>query len=176
MGPQGVERPGWYPDLKSGGTQYWDGRRWTGDKRPRRLPFAAEAAHRGWGIGLSVFGILMLLTSPAQLGESTNDPTTSPVGAFFTALVMGVVLTAVGIYLFRGRGPSTKDVIARLAREQAAGQVPHAAADTWSEVSAAPRQNEAALIVRDCAACGAPIRGVASTVATCTYCDSSQQL
>jgi len=176
VGPQGVEGPGWYPDLETGGTQYWDGRRWTGDKRPRRLPFAAESANRGWGLGLSIFGVLSLITSPAQFGNSTPDSTTSPLGAFFTALIMGVVLTAVGVYLLRGRGPSTKEVIARLAREQVTGRVPNTVPVTPPGFSVVPRQNEVELSVRDCVACGAPVRGMPGSVVKCTYCDSSQQI
>jgi hypothetical protein len=37
---------GWYPDSETGGTKYWDGSRWTGDRRPRRRQFAAAASHR----------------------------------------------------------------------------------------------------------------------------------
>ena len=43
----------WYPDTATGGTNYWDRKRWTGDARPRRRPFAAPATHRQEGISVA---------------------------------------------------------------------------------------------------------------------------
>lgn len=106
---------GWYPDAATGGMKYWDGSRWTGDTRSARKRFAAASAHRGWGIALTVFGVLSVLTSPSQLEQTAEDKTSSmsPVGQFLFAIVLGLALTAWGVYLFRGQGPTTKAVEAR---------------------------------------------------------------
>jgi len=106
--------PGWYPETSSGATVYWDGTRWTGDSRPPRKAFAAKAAHKGWGIGLIVFGALSVISafSPTSTGASTASP--------FTLVIVGAGLLAWGIYLLRGQGPTTKAVEARLAAERQA--------------------------------------------------------
>lgn len=113
---------GWYPD-EQGGTRLWDGNRWTGDVRPPRNSFSAASANRGWGIGLLILGVLFILTSPAQFGQ--EDPSKSPAAAFAFALVLGAGCAAWGVYLLRGRGPSTKDVLARLRSEQAVAAARH---------------------------------------------------
>ena len=112
---------GWYSDAGTGGTRYWDGSRWTGDTRLRRKPFAAASAHRGWGIALTVFGVLSVLTSPSQLEQTAADKASSvsPVGQFAFSILLGIALAAWGVYLLRGQGPTTKAIEARLAAENA---------------------------------------------------------
>lgn len=107
---------GWYPHAAGGGTHYWDGSRWTGDTRPPRRTFAAESAHRGWGLGLTIFGGIGILTVPQQVteaaagGEGASNP--------FVYAALTIAFLALGIYLLRGRGPSTKAVEARLVAER----------------------------------------------------------
>ena len=62
---------------------------------PSRRPFAAKYAHRGWGIGLIVFGVLAFFGGFSVIGSGTN-----PIPSF----VVGLAAAAVGVYLFRGRG------------------------------------------------------------------------
>lgn len=116
---------GWYPDAATGGMKYWDGSRWTGDTRFGRKAFAAASAHRGWGIALTVFGVLSVLTSPSQLEQTQADETSSmsPAGQFLFAIVLGLALAAWGVYLFRGQGPTTKAIEARLAADSAASNL-----------------------------------------------------
>jgi len=106
---------GWYPDADTGGTKYWDGKRWTGDTRPRRKPFAAASRPDDWGLfflGLSVPALpLFAFFFP---DESVEEP--------LLWLLIGIVLLlaylAYGLYLFRGQGPSTRSVEARLAKDR----------------------------------------------------------
>lgn len=112
--------PGWYPDEAAAGTRYWDGKRWTGDTRPPRRALAAASVNRGWGIALAAIGALVVLTSPAQFGRQTADSSMSPAAVFIVSLLLGIVLVLWGIYLLRGRGPSTKEVLARLDAERLA--------------------------------------------------------
>ena len=105
---------GWYPDTDLGGTSYWDGNRWSGHHRPQRAFFAAQFAHRGWGIGLTIFGALMIISSPGQLEvklDADGDTTGGP-GSMALAILLGLGLLALGIYLLRGRGVSTKVAVA----------------------------------------------------------------
>ncbi|SNT15706.1 Short C-terminal domain-containing protein [Micrococcales bacterium KH10] len=109
---------GWYPDPDAGGTRYWNGSRWTGDTRPARKPFAAAAAHRGWGIALIVFGLLSLVMSPGDLFDPTGDSGLSMferLGAFFFRGFSGIIAALWGLYLVRGQGPTTKAVQKRVA-------------------------------------------------------------
>jgi hypothetical protein len=116
---------GWYPDTASRGTRYWDGSKWTGDTRLGRKAFAAASAHRGWGIALTVFGVLTVLTSPSQLEQTQADQTSSmsPVGRLLFAIVLGLALATWGVYLFRGQGPATKAIETRLAADSAASNL-----------------------------------------------------
>lgn len=106
-----VRREGWYPDPQTGGTQYWDGRRWTGDLRPPRKRFAAQSSHRISGIILTVFGGMMLLGTMAMLGNPEMYPTANPL----VQVPIGVGVLAGGIYLLRGQGPSTRSAAAHAA-------------------------------------------------------------
>ncbi|SDH57862.1 DUF2510 domain-containing protein [Agrococcus jejuensis] len=103
--------PGWYPNAGDAGTRYWDGRRWSGDTRPPRKTFAAQAAHKGWGIGLTIFGGAAVLSSFTGAASSQSA---SPL----TTAVVGIALLAFGVYLLRGAGPTTKSVETRLAAER----------------------------------------------------------
>ena len=60
-------RPGWVPDPSTGGTAYWDGWRFTGDRRPARRRFAAAARHTKAG-GVSILlGVMFLITGAKAL-------------------------------------------------------------------------------------------------------------
>jgi|SRR5664280_1363912 len=107
---------GWYPDPYTGGTKYSDGKRWTGDTRPRRKPLAAAAANRGRGVMLIIFGVLSVLSSPGAFSEGAENP----VATFFIMIVLGLAALPAGVYMFRGQGPTTKAVEARLAAERMA--------------------------------------------------------
>lgn len=140
--------PGWFPDPSTGGSAFWDGQRFTGDRRPRRRTFAASARHTRSGVLWLFCSALLLLTSvralwTPELGlrHLTDD---SPEGTFevlaqavddadfafgleafgssavYIALALGC--GALGIYRLRGRGPTTKSVNKRLATERRAHQ------------------------------------------------------
>ena len=120
MSGQTPGAPGWYPDESTGGTRYWDGHRWTGDARPERLPFAAAAAHKGWGIALTILGPLVIVSSPGQFSPQETEPPAPPIVMFALSVLIGFALIGWGVYLLRGRGPTTKSVVARLEPEQVA--------------------------------------------------------
>jgi Protein of unknown function (DUF2510) len=107
---------GWYPDPYTGGTKYSDGKRWTGDTRPRRKPLAAAAANRVRGVMLIIFGVLSVLSSPGAFSEGAENP----VATFFLMIVLGLAALPAGVYMLRGQGPTTKAVEARLAAERMA--------------------------------------------------------
>jgi len=66
-----------------------------------RRPFAAKYAHKGWGIGLAIFGGMSVIVGFSEIGAAIrHEPDANPVG---TAL-MGLAALAVGIYLLRGSG------------------------------------------------------------------------
>lgn len=136
---------GWYPDAETSGTRYWAGLRWTGDTRPRRKPFAAASAHRGWGIVLVIYGVLFLLTSPAQV--TTGTSMISAVGGFLAVIVFGLVFLAPGVYLLRGQGPTTRAVRARVALEDLRRD-----AQPWPPVAPSIVMNFAASTSNDAAA------------------------
>lgn len=101
---------GWYPD-DEGGTKYWDGKRWTGDVRRPRKPFAAASAHRGWAIGLILVGALVVVGSPTNLMSRTASVSGGGVAGFIVALLIGGAMVVFGIYLWRGQGPTTAQVV-----------------------------------------------------------------
>lgn len=61
-----------------------------------RRPFAAKYAHRGWGIGLTVFGVLAVISGFSVIGSGTTNPLPS--------FLVGLVAAAWGVYLLRGQG------------------------------------------------------------------------
>ncbi len=195
--------PGWYPDKETRGTKYWDGHRWTGDKRPQRKAFAAVSSHRGWGIGLIIFGVLEVFASPTRLTATQTSSSVPPVANFFLVILVGFVIICWGIYLLRGQGPSTKSVVARLQQEnpqymQQAQQpqynqqaqdpqvMQHSqqitvtlgqpAATAAAPQQVMPQQVTPQPVAKDCTACGAPLSGLQGQVITCAYCNSAQQL
>lgn len=107
----------WYDDPATGGTKYWDGSRWTGDKRPRRRPFAAASNQRD--MGLLAFFLGLCFTALIILGVFSDDENDQlPVAALaFVPLILGVC-GAIATYLIRGQGPATDAVEARLKKEQ----------------------------------------------------------
>jgi hypothetical protein len=137
---------GWYPNPDVGGTRYWDGRRWTGDARPPRKPFAAASAHKGWGITLLIVGGLMVLASPANLTVRTTvnsdgeAVTSGGPGSFVIAIVVGLGLAAWGLYLFRGQGPRTKVVA---TKAEVANAYESSVAALSSEVARSPEPRAA---------------------------------
>lgn len=108
---------GWYPDPQTGGSRYSDGKRWTGDVRPPRKPFAASSKNSALGICGIVLGLTFPLMGIGALteGETSGSPN---VGLFVGMLVIGVLGIAAGIYALRGQGPSTEEVRARLVAEE----------------------------------------------------------
>lgn len=108
----------WYPDAETGGTKYWDGTRWTGDRRPRRKPFAAAARDNDQLVG--VLGLGWSVPAFAFLGAFSND--VNGLWAKFLWFVSGVVLLlayfAFAVYLLRGQGPTTAAVKQRLLDEE----------------------------------------------------------
>lgn len=147
---------GWYSDPPSCGTRYWDGTNWTGDRRPpRRRSFAAAAHHREWGLALALGGLVLPLLGfltflfpeyslPSLLSDRPDtllekiaaaahpkSPTrgfVEALGTFWLAAVWGALLVATGVYLLRGRGPTTQAVQQRLAAERAAERADQRAA------------------------------------------------
>lgn len=95
---------GWHPDPDTGGTRYWDGLRWTGDRRPPRKPFAAASSqsHLAGAVAMGGASWSLLLWMGSM---------------YVAAILFGLATVAIGIYLLRGQGPSTQDVEARLAEE-----------------------------------------------------------
>lgn len=104
--------PGWYPDPHSGGTQYWDGERWTGDARPPRRSFAAAAAHRSEGVSVLVLGWIFAFISVMAVSEGSGG------GYLLVAFLAIVIGSAVGAYLLRGQGPTTEEVESRIAEQR----------------------------------------------------------
>jgi hypothetical protein len=73
-----------------------------------------------------IAGVLFVVTSPSQLSQPrTDDAATSmsPIGGFFFSLVLGLATAGLGVYLFRGQGPTTKDVLARITAERQAANL-----------------------------------------------------
>lgn len=171
--------PGWYRDQATRGTQYWDGKRWTGFRRPPRRPFAAAASHRGWGIFLIVMGALFFVSAPSMLFDPEGLENTSPVGAFFMALALGLIQVAGGMYLLRGRGPTTKHVLAQLEKQREQHQARQQQQrrqhllNRFIPGTAEPVRQQ---VAQDCTECGAQVSGFAGDVIRCSYCDSAQQL
>lgn len=158
--------PGWYPDPSTRGTKYWDGMQWTGDKRPPRKPFAAASAHRGWGIALTILGVLFFASSPNQFAGGSESSTSSPIVSFLFAIILGIISICAGIYLLRGQGPSTKVVQRRISMQTN----PH-----FGNATASPAPN-VPLSTRDCSSCGAQVTGMQGSTVNCSYCDSLQQI
>jgi len=87
--------------------------------QPRR-PFAAKYEHRGWGLGLTLFGGLGVLGGIGSLVAPTASASTgsNPIGG----LILFLALLALGVYLLRGRGvdPKKAEAAAQAAQHQAA--------------------------------------------------------
>lgn len=118
-------RAGWYPDLSTGGTMYWDGSRWTGDTRPPRKRFAAASSPGVSALVLMVGGLMTVygiiaLSDPAKLAR--EDESISTVGAVVLGLVftfvVGPATLVAAFYFLRGRGPTDLDVKKRLAKKR----------------------------------------------------------
>lgn len=131
--------PGWVPDPSTGGTAYWDGWRFTGDRRPPRRRFAAAARHTTAGVIWILLGVMFFVTGAEALQRpdlsiwAADEPpldfmssltraledakyafSLEAFASMATYLAIGAGLTAVGIYLLRGRGPTTRAVNQRL--------------------------------------------------------------
>jgi hypothetical protein len=105
---------GWYPDPHTGGTRYWDGTRWTGDGRPRRRSFAAEARDNDLLRTIPSAGFLAAVAL-LGLGAGGESPVMVAIGVL---VVVGCAVATV--YVLRGQGPTTKAVQERLAAERSA--------------------------------------------------------
>lgn len=106
---------GWYPDADTGGTKYGDGKQWTGDTRPPRKPLAAAARPDDWNLfflGISAPAL------PIVASLFPDESVEQPLLQFLVGAVMLLDSVAYGIYLFRGQGPSTRAVEARLAGDR----------------------------------------------------------
>ncbi|XBH22162.1 SHOCT domain-containing protein [Jonesiaceae bacterium BS-20] len=97
---------GWYEDPETKSNHYWDGSRWTGDTRPARRQFAAPAKEQTKGTWFLAIGAIFLI------GPFTDAELELGGKVFFFAA--GIVLVAIGIYMFRGQGPTTKAVQQRV--------------------------------------------------------------
>lgn len=107
--PPGVRDEGWYPDPKTGGTRYWDGQSWTGDSRPPRRRFAAESSP-------GCLALLALLGGCAAIIAGCVTLLVPVIG--LPLLLLGIAGFVYGVYLMRGKGPSTMLVKHRLAQEE----------------------------------------------------------
>jgi len=65
---------------------------------------------------LIIFGVFSVLSSPGAFSEGAENP----VATFFIMIVLGLAALPAGVYMFRGQGPTTKAVEARLAAERMA--------------------------------------------------------
>lgn len=95
---------GWYPDHETGGTKYWDGFRWTGDRRPPQRPFAAPSWQPESLLYAAIpglFGMLAWMSSE-----------------YFFAILLVLVSVAAAVFILRGQGPSTQEIESRLAKEK----------------------------------------------------------
>lgn len=168
---------GWKPDPETGGTRYWDGRRWTGDSRPARQSFAAQSAHLGWAIALLAVGGLSALGSPSNFFPRTavdratgiETTTTAGPGAFVISLIFGLACLAFGLYLLRGKGPTTKAVE---AKARAANDFEAAIAQLTAEVAAGPAPR-AALVTAYMTAQAVSIRRFGAAAAPAEFAQAS---
>lgn len=110
---------GWYPDVASGGTTYWDGKRWTGDTRPRRKSFAAASKPDDWSLYFLFVGVPLL---PILAFIAPDESVTQPVLWLLAGIVLLAAYVAIGVYLFRGQGPSTRSIERRLALDEKAAK------------------------------------------------------
>lgn len=97
---------------------------------PTRRPFAAKFAHRGWGIGLGVFGILSVISGLGSIpGAVAGTTTANPV----VSILLGLGLITFAVYLLRGQGESP----AAAKRRAAAAEAKAAAAQRQAARAAA---------------------------------------
>lgn len=95
---------GWYPDSDTGGTKYWDGYHWTGDRRPSKRPFAApswQPENLLYAAMPGLFGMLSWMNS-----------------TYFLAILLLLASAAAAVFILRGQGPSTPEIELRLAKEE----------------------------------------------------------
>lgn len=120
---------------------------------PRRRPFAAKYAHRGWGIGLGIFGALAIISGfgsiPAAVAGTTSG---SPLGS----ILLGLASLAVAVYLLRGQG------------ENPAAAAKKAAAAQRQSARSAADMNEATAALGAAAAGGAAVVAFRNLEATAT--------
>lgn len=124
----------WHPDPNGGGgTAYWDGKKWTGDRRPPRRAFAAAAGNGVIG-GLPAFIGASFALLCVMVGAETGSAVYGTV-----AIPIVVVSLGISVYLLRGRGPTTQEVEARLAKERKEAKAKRRAANLWGSVAALER-------------------------------------
>lgn len=112
-----------------------------------RRPFAAKYAHKGWGIGLAIFGGVGLIVGLSEIGAALrNEPDADPVGNIILALAMLVV----AVYLLRGSGVNpAKAQRAAAAAQQQAVLVAESAEQASSALAAAAPGGEALVAYRN---------------------------
>ena len=121
--------PGWYPDTATGGTRFWDGSRWTGDVRPPRRAFAAASAQ-------PLFGGLAIMQGTLMGAFLILGYTESHEAGFIVAGALVALAGLIGgLYLLRGRGPSTQEVEARLESERKEAAAKRRKANAWGVVA-----------------------------------------
>lgn len=129
--PDNPTSEGWYSDPATGGTQYWDGQEWTGDKRPERRSFAAPYHESVLGYCAIVIlgGFSVLIISGVFGGEGFSP---------FALLIVPVLLVvglAILVYCLRGQGPSTQDVQTRVEERRKEAKTKRRKANAWGVVA-----------------------------------------
>jgi hypothetical protein len=94
-------RAGWYPDTKvAGGQRYWDGERWTNQRRPTPLPApvrVAPAKRRGWSTRTYGIASVIAYVLSGSVYSWTDLTVEDRVryGVLLTALATGFALVAI---------------------------------------------------------------------------------
>ncbi len=113
------------------------------DSQPTRRPFAAPKQNKPWGIGLSIFGALSLLSALYSLVDLiSGEPASNPL----VMIVVGGACLGTGIYLLRGPGDGTKAKRRQPAGGQNPASVPAASIEQASAALAAATAGGPALV------------------------------
>ncbi|EYR62442.1 hypothetical protein N866_08530 [Actinotalea ferrariae CF5-4] len=77
-------------------------------------------------MGLGAIFLFMSL-----FASELNDGSVPTIGLFSTFFLIGIACTGAGVYLLRGRGPTTEAVQARIAKEQKAANARRRSGNMW---------------------------------------------